>query len=931
MTEQVKSLAIDNPVVNSPYAEPRRYWTYEEGQPVLKEGRRPAGVYLKARTREAQLALLEEEFVPLEAVNTIRQRVKEWRERGYPGITPITRRLLQHWRDPERERKLFFCQIEAAETLIWLVEAPAAEKQGINIPKDNGLRRYACKMATGSGKTVVMAMVIAWQVLNKLANPRDGRFSDAVLVVCPNLTIKERLRVLLPHHRKNFYEAFDLVPPGMTERLAQGRYQVTNWHLFLPRDDSRSKSVVQRGVEGDAAFCRRVLKELGNKSNILVINDEAHHAYRPAPRSAAEGQPTPEEEEARVWVAGLDRIHRAKGINFCADFSATPFFIKGSGYDEGEPFPWIVSDFGLADAIECGIVKVPRVPVASNTGAPIPEYFRLWEYINSKLPPSERQTARRRAKPESVLREAEPALATLASEWERTFQEFRQAGSPVPPVLIVVCDNTDLAKLVHEHIAQGKVMGELANSEGAEVTVRIDTRLLEEAEAALEGETKEAAAEKLRKKVATVGKTEWEGEGEPPGKDVRCVVSVSMLNEGWDAPNVTQILGLRAFTSQLLCEQVVGRGLRRTSYDVNPETGLLEPEYVDVYGVPFEVIPVKKKKSDGGDRQKVSILVRALPERADLEITFPRVEGYVFDVRQRIRLHLQGVPYLIVSPNEEPTEVTVKPAVGYRVGRPDRLGPGLEEVHDRNPFYTEKRLQSTVYELAAELTERLCQKRREWQARHILFPQVLRCVWEYLEQRVEFKGDVPREEVALLKYRQRIVERLSEAIEPDVEAAEPPILPVLERFRPIGSTKDVLFRTSRDCVGTTKSHVSHVVLDASNWESSAAYHLERMDEIIAYVKNDGLGFAIPYEWQGQRHEYRPDYLIRLRCPGCPGGELKVILEVKGRETEQDRQKYAAAQRWVKAVNYKGDLGRWAFLVCRNPTEIEKQLRSLCKP
>jgi type III restriction enzyme len=930
MSEQVKGLAIDNPVVNSPYQEPSHHWAYEEGQPVLKEGRRPAGVYLKARTRGEQLPLLEEQFVPLDTVNTIRQRVKEWRERGYLGITPITRQLLRHWWDPERERRLFFCQIEAAETLIWLVEASPAEKQGIDIPMDNGLRRYACKMATGSGKTVVMAMVIAWQVLNKLANPRDGRFSDAVLVVCPNLTIKERLQVLLPHYSKNFYEAFDLVPPGMMERLAQGRYQVTNWHLFQPRDDSRSRSVVQRGVEGDAAFCRRVLKDLGNKSNILVINDEAHHAYRPAPSSAEGGQPAPE-EEATVWVGGLDRIQRQRGINFCADFSATPFFIKGSGYDEGEPFPWIVSDFGLADAIECGIVKVPRVPVADDTGAPIPKYFRLWEYINSNLPPSERQTARRRAKPESVLREAEPALATLASEWKRTFQEFQRAGAPVPPVLIVVCDNTDLAKLVHEHIACGNAIGELANGDDAELTVRIDTRLLEEAEAALEGETKEAAAERLRKKVATVGKTEWEGEGEPPGKDVRCVVSVSMLNEGWDAPNVTQILGLRAFTSQLLCEQVVGRGLRRTSYDVNPETELLEPEYVDVYGVPFEVIPVKKKPPGAGDRQKAPTLVRALPERADLEITFPRVEGYIFDVRQRIRLDLQGVPYLIVSPNEEPTEVTVKPAVGYRVGRPDRLGPGLEEVHDRNPFYTEKRLQSTVYELAAELTERLCQKRREWQARHILFPQVLRCVWEYLEQRVEFKGDVPREEVALLKYRQRIVERLSEAIEPDVEAAEPPILPVLERFRPIGSTKDVLFRTSRDCVGTTKSHVSHVVLDASNWESSAAYHLERMDEIIAYVKNDGLGFAIPYEWQGQRHEYRPDYLIRLRCPGCPGGELKVILEVKGRETEQDRQKYAAAQRWVKAVNYKGDLGQWAFLVCRNPTEIEKQLRSLCKP
>jgi type III restriction enzyme len=930
MSEDVKGLVIDSPVVNSPFEEPSRHWVYEEGQPVLKEGRRPAGVYLKARTRGPQLSLLEEEFVPLGAVNRIRERVRGWREKGYPGVTPITRQLLQHWRDPERERRLFFCQIEAAETLIWLVEAPPAETQGIDIPKDNGLRRYACKMATGSGKTVVMAMVIAWQVLNKLDNPRDSRFSDAVLVVCPNLTIKERLQVLLPQHPKNLYEAFDLVPRGFMARLSQGRYQVTNWHLFQPRDDSRTRGVVQRGMEGDAAFCRRVLKELGNKQNILVINDEAHHAYRPAPPAAGGCGPTAEEEEATVWVGGLDRIQRERGINFCADFSATPFYIRGTGYDEGEPFPWIVSDFGLADAIECGIVKVPRVPVDDDTGALIPKYFRLWEHINRALPPGERQTARRRAKPESVLREAQGALATLSSEWKRTFEEFQQSRAPVPPVLIVVCDNTDLAKLVHEHIAEGEVGSELAN-DTAEVTVRIDTRLLEEAEAAVEGETKEAAAERLRKKVATVGKTEWEGEGDPPGKDVRCVVSVSMLNEGWDAPNVTQILGLRAFTSQLLCEQVVGRGLRRMSYDLNPETGLLEPEYVDVYGVPFEVIPVKKKPTAKAEVQKASILVKALPERAHLEITFPRVEGYVFDVRQRIRLNLEGVPFLEVGPGQEPTEVTVKPAAGYRVGRPDRLGPGMEEVQDRNPFYAEKRLQSTVYELAAELTGRLCQKRPEWRARHVLFPQVLRCVWEYIEERVVFKEDVPREEVALLKYRQRIIERLSEAIEPDTEAGEPPILPVLERFRPTGSTKDVLFRTSRPCVGTTKSHVSHVVLDAAKWEHSVAYRLEQMEEVVAYVKNDGLGFTIPYQWQGQRHEYRPDYLVRLRCPGCPGDELKVVLEVKGHETEQDRQKYAAAERWVKAVNHKGDLGRWAFLVCRDPTALAEQLRRLANP
>jgi type III restriction enzyme len=916
-------MLVDNPIVNSPFEEPARYWAYEEGQPILKEGRRPAGYYLKARTRGPQISLLEEEFVPLELVNTIRERVKAWRQRSYPGVTPITRQLLNHWNNPDRERKLFFCQREAVETLIWLVEASAAEKQGIAISRDNGLTRYACKMATGSGKTVVMGMVIAWQVLNKLANPQDRRFSDAVLLVCPNLTIRERLQVLFPWKPGNYYERFDLVPRGMLERLRQGRFQITNWHLFQPRDDSRSTSVVQRGAESDTAFCRRVLKELGNKQNILVINDEAHHAYRPAPlpeelREQLSEEEKSEREEATVWVSGLDRIQSVRSVNFCADFSATPFYIKGSGYSEGEPFPWIVSDFSLVDAIESGIVKIPRVPVDDNTGALIPKYFRLWEHINQQLPASERQTARRRAKPESVLREAEGALATLASEWKKTFEEFQRAGSAVPPAMIVVCDNTDLAKLVHEHIAGGNVLPELANAQNGEVTFRIDTKLLAEAEAVLEGETKADAAERLRKVVDTIGKIEWEGEGEPPGKNIRCVVSVGMLNEGWDAQNVTQILGLRAFTSQLLCEQVVGRGLRRLNYD-----DFTEPEYVDVYGVPFEVIPVKKKPVSRSEVQKVSTLVRALPERKHLEITFPRVEGYIVDVRSRIRLNLSGVPYLQIG-GEEPTEVTVKDAPGYRIGRPDRLGPGSEVVHDRNPFHQEKRLQATVYEIAAELTRRLKEKREDLSARHVLFPQVLDAVWRYLEERVVVEKDVPREEVGLLKYKQRIIERLTEAIEPDTQAGEPPILPVIERFRPIGSTAELLFRTVRPCVGTTKSHVSHVVLDAPKWEHSVAYQLERMQEVIAYVRNDHLDFTIPYEWQGVRHEYRPDYLIRWRCED--ESEVKVILEVKGFETEQDRQKEAAAKRWVRAVNHHGEFGHWAFIVCRDPASLAQQLR-----
>jgi type III restriction enzyme len=434
----------------------------------------------------------------------------------------------------------------------------------------------------------------------------------------------------------------------------------------------------------------------------------------------------------------------------------------------------------------------------------------------------------------------------------------------------------------------------------------------------MEGETKAGAALRLRKVVNTIGKLEWEGEGDPPGKHIRCVVSVGMLNEGWDAQNLTQILGLRAFTSQLLCEQVVGRGLRRLNYD-----DFSEPEYMDVYGVPFEVIPVKKKPIGRTEVGKVSTLVRALPERKHLEIIFPRVEGYIVDVRSRIRLNLDGVPFLQIG-GDEPTEVTVKPQMGYRIGRPNRLGPGPEVVHDRNPFHRDKRLQATVYEIAAELTRRLKEKREEWGVRHILFPQVLTAVWQYLEERVVVVDlSTPLKEIALLKYKQRIIERLTEAIEPDMEAGEPPILPVIERFRRTGSTSEVLFRTVRPCAGTTKSHVSHVVLDAPRWEHSVAYQLERMPEVIAYVRNDHLDFTIPYEWYGVRHEYRPDYLIRWRCED--GREVKIILEVKGFETEKDRQKEAAARRWVKAVNHDGEFGRWAFALCKDPGQLRTTL------
>ncbi|MBM3242282.1 hypothetical protein FJZ31_38935 [Candidatus Poribacteria bacterium] len=850
---------------------------------------------------------------------------------------------------------------------------------GLDIPQDRPidavsiskgyrpLRRYGCKMATGSGKTVVMAMIVAWAIINKAQYPQDRRFSNAILVVCPNLTVKERLQVLLPSHPQNYYEEFEVVPRSLLDQLGKGKFLITNWHAFAPssgkQEGRKTYTVVNKGEESDVAFANRVLKDLGGSGNLLVLNDEAHHAYRPAappitpPSTGGKGKggdealkkfPAEErnaikadKEAATVWISGLDRINATRRVNFCVDLSATPFYIQGSGYEPGSPFPWLVSDFGLVDAIESGIVKIPRVPVDDNTGQPFPKYFHLWRAINDELPASERGTARRKPKPESVLREAEPALQQLAGEWKKTFEEFAQNNYPVPPCLIAVCDNTNIAELLFDYIAkEGRVFPELLqNSKESEPTLRIDSKLLAKAEGIDESKhkkkssiirnkeefkheemTRQDIAEALRKKVSTVGKV-----GET-GEQVRCVVSVGMLNEGWDAHNVTQILGLRAFDSQLLCEQVVGRGLRRTNYD-----DFEQEEYVDVYGIPFEVIPVKRKRVSAPQPVKESTLVQSLKEReAEFKIEFPRVEGFVFEVKQKIKAQFSEHDKLTVEPSKEPTEVIVRPQVGYKIGTPTSLGPGETVTQTRQEFYDSVRRQCIEYEIARRVTNALVGGSGQdskgpfnRQARHLLFPQVLRVARRYLNEQVEY-GDSDRREVGLEKYVQFIVERLCAAIEPDDAHGEIPLLPRIERFRPKGSTSEVLFRTVRPCKGTRKSHVSHVVLDTTTWESSVAFHLETSPYVQAYVKNDHLDFVIPYDYQRQRHNYLPDFLVRLV------NGVMLILEVKGYEDEQDRAKYSAIRRWVSAVKHWGEMGRWKFEVCKEPTAVTQLLRELAQ-
>jgi len=827
-----------------------------------------------------------------------------------------------------------------------------------------------CKMATGSGKTVVMAMLIAWAFCNRGANPNSREYPNGVLVVCPNLTVKERLQVLRPESKGNYFDEFDLVPVKYRHHLQSGKVLIENWHRFLPesehKEGDRSYSVVNKGPETPATFARRVLGDLYERMPIMVLNDEGHHCWRPAPVTekltrVEERELEEEKNEARVWLNGLDTLNVASnggkdGIALCVDLSATPFHLKGSGYPEGSPFPWIVSDFGLVDAIESGIVKIPRLPVRDTTGRPDPKYFKLWQSIREGCSAPEMVGGGRRSgkpKPEVVYREAQGALRQIAGQWVERFkyiQEAKPGQDQVPPVLIVVCDNTDIAKLFYERISgemeiedvtpeeveevldpeavarsrkhktkkakkrivfgQGDIFPEyLSNTEGFKHTVRIDTKLLKEADTGISGKGKQNAAEELRHVVSTVGKPG------KPGEFVRCVVAVSMLNEGWDAQNVTNILGIRAFGSQLLCEQVVGRGLRRMDYDPDPETGMLTEEYVDVYGIPFSVIPFRGRpvlKKEPNDKPKNH--VRALDNRKDMEIRFPYVDGYVFALHKNlIRCDIDSMDKLELEPGREPTATFVLPPLGYSEGSASaQSGPLSYKKQDRTTYYQQTHLQAIKFQIARDVVAQLTSPSRtdktrrvlRLQSRHQLFPQVYRYVDEYIEKKVDFQDCHPCE-LGLDKYVMRIKERLLASIVPDDVAGEPALLPVVNRYHPSGSSKDVDFKTTRPCVGTQHSHVNQVVLDTATWESSAAFWIEdacNEGTALFYVRNDHLGLGIPYEFMNIEHVYYPDFLVRLP------DESTLLLEIKGYEDEQMRAKHAAARRWIEAVSNWGQMG-----------------------
>lgn len=889
-----------NPIINDPFAEPTRYWHFAGVTPEVREGRRIAG-YL-APSPDGQLRITDE-LIELAVPNDLRKRVRQWRADDYPGVTLMTKELFRYWFDDARkdsQTRPFFCQQEAVETIVFLTEAPEQLKVGISIPTSGeAYIRWAVKMATGTGKTMVMSLVTAWCGLNKVANRNDARFTDQVLVVCPNVTVRDRLSGvggLDPKNPESAYVEFDLIPPQYSGLLGQVKVQVMNWHQLAPKEDAK-RSVVRRGRESDNAFCRRVLTDLSTTGRILVLNDEAHHAYRFPDDVTVTSSDAEELREATVWITGLERIHRHREILRTIDCSATPMYPGSFKARAWTPFEWIVSDFALVDAIESGLVKIPRTPTDDNTGEAIPKYRNLWEHIKTTLP--KRTEADNDSHPlTDYLAEADGPLKQLAGAWEETFNAWAEAGRQVPPVMIAICHDTTVARLLEKHIAEmGEASPLLVNpKKGPPVTVRIDSDALTKAEAG-EGNSN---AEEIREFVATVGKL-----GKPGGQ-VRCLVSVAMLSEGWDARNVTHILGLRAFASQLLCEQVVGRGLRRSSY-----SDLSQPEYVDVYGVPFQLLPMARATGGKPSAPPDYTNVHTMKDRSGLRIEFPRIVQVVPDIADTLDIDFDSIEPIRVAPRFDPTDTFVE----FDLGTPHAGMGGTTQRRDR--AYETFRIQRLLYRVAAGLIEPYG---KPW-----LFPQALEIVQRVIRSeadggKIAYADDVDPREICNLRYLTVIRERLGAALRPG-EGPER-FLPALDEYQPTGSTDAMNFSSPTDkCVPAEKSHLSHAVVD-SGLERKMCAVLDAHELVEAWVKNHKLFLEIPYLYFGVTYRYRPDFVVRLT-----NGRI-VLLEGKGDPDEKDDAKATAARRWVEAVNTWGGLGVWTHAICYDAATLSSQLEEI---
>ncbi len=996
---------FERPILNSPYAYPARHWQLDSsGQPTqdIVESRRRADFVTpipkpKKRKRGAEQDELDfgnslgdaaQKYDPTSIINEVRGYVDAWRLLPNPSdwnVTPATASLLQYWRHHQFNNiRPFFCQVEAVEVAIWLTEvAPKLGARGkafldhlgnANNDANPGLDRLALKLATGAGKTTVMAMLIAWQTVNAVRHEGSKSFTRGFLIVAPGLTIKDRLRVLQPNDPDSYYTTRELIPTEMLREVERAKIVITNYHAFKLRErmdiSKGGRSLLQgrngeplNTAETEGQMIQRVMPELMGIKNIMVINDEAHHCYRERPQSEEEADLKGDErkeaeknnEAARLWINGIEMVKRKLGVSRVMDLSATPFFLRGSGYVEGTLFPWTMSDFSLMDAIECGIVKLPRVPVADNIpGEEMPMFRNLWDHIGKRMPKKGRGKAEE-LNPLDLPPQLQTALEALYGHYKKTFDLWREAGISAPPCFIVVCNNTSTSKLVYDYISgfqREKEDGtsqleygrlplfrnhdEHGNPHARPRTLLIDSEQLESGEALDDNFRKMAATEieQFRREIAertgdqeaarnltdqqllrevmnTVGK---------PGRlggDIRCVVSVSMLTEGWDANTVTHVLGVRAFGTQLLCEQVIGRALRRQSYELNEE-GLFNTEYADVLGIPFDF--TAKPVVAPPQKPRETVQVKAVrPHRDHLEIRFPRVKGFRVELpEERLTANFNDDSGMELTPELVGAAETENAGI---IGAPVNLN--LAHTGD-------VRHSQVVYELTSHL---LLNKWRDadGEPQMALFGQLKRIASDWINDHLVCKGGTYPAQLKYKTLADMAAEKITHAIT-RAHIGTNPVKAVLDPYNPTGSTMHVNFTTSKlsrwDTIGPPpKCHLNWVIFD-SDWEAEFCRVAEQHPKVIAYVKNRNLGLEVPYRFGSDIRTYIPDFIVLVDDGRGPDDPLHLIVEVKGYRGEDAVMKKSTMDTyWIPGVNNLGTHGRWAFAEFRNAYEMESDFET----
>ena len=1021
---KTSSTAHENPILNNPYEEPElHYATNRKGEldyQDIRDGRRvfaPDINVIPAR-QDGQKELWEiNEYAPqyeTHLVNLLRQQVKAWRSEGYPHVTRVTKELLTYWfLNPERvgKQKLFFAQREAIETAIYLNEVAARSNAGTNVlnrlrkaqqavgpEPHHQLPRIAFKMATGTGKTVVMATLIFYHFANRQEYRQDTRFADYFLVVAPGITIRDRLGVL--RHDKATYRTQDprdyygqryLVPrklEPLLERL-NARIVITNYHSFEPRTlqgnkrspsdgkivgyDEDGKAIKQVAKQSYGEMIKGLLGTFRPGSRLLILNDEAHHCYLPRAKGKTQDTETDENAKAAVWFTGLAEISQRFKLTAVYDLSATPYYLQGSGYESYSLFDWVVSDFGLIEAIEAGLVKIPYLPEGDNTQElDMPVLRNLYEHVKDDLPKKGQRKKKQEAKAAgNKLTEEPPRLPVLVKgaldqfynhyhDYSNLMREAAEAKANLfsrPPVFIAVCNNTSVSKEVYKFIAGYETEDEAGETrvitgqydlfsnydqqgrlKRKAPTLIIDSEVLEDADqisddfkkifaAEIEEFRREYAREKgqgaaaaitdaqiLREVVNTVGQ---------PGKlggHIRCVVSVSMLTEGWDANTVTHIMGLRAFGSQLLCEQVAGRALRRMNYDLQAydrRTGepidpknlkrykeenivrKFPPEYAHIIGVPFKMFK-------GGTTSPVEppdyTRVKALPERLAYELTFPVLDGYRIDYTEEdLQADFSQVENFQFDGTRFPTETRMASAFS---GQEDKL-----EVRS----VLERREQEIIYLLTKELI-RYHFSDDDQNPRFQLFSQLKEICTYWYQHKLQLLNIIDPDYKKLIFFENPkiVVDHINKGINPHLNA-EAYIKPIFNYHNPTGSSRYVAGNTTQPVYPTRKSHVNYVVED-SGWEGICAKTLDELPEVLAYVKNAFLDFKIPYVKDGKDRDYLPDFIARVQLPD--GQQVNLIIEVTGMNKDKAEKKWYVENRWLPAVNAvreKRGYDRWAFL------------------